>query len=377
MKFTESVRSRQVPDTPGTAACPPSWPSVPTSRAIRVTSAAKEESWSTIVFTVDFSSSSSPLTSTVIFLVRSPVATAVATWAMSRTCEVRLFAIELTLSVRSFQVPETPSTSAWPPSLPSVPTSRAIRVTSSAKEESWSTIVFTVFFSSSISPATSTVTLRDRSPLATAVVTRAMSRTWLVSRLAMVLTESTRSFQLPETPRTLAWPPSLPSEPTSRATRVTSSAKLRNWLTRLLTVRPTRRNSPRSRRSPSDSSMVWDRSPAATADSTRPTSTVGWTRSSSRLFAAATASAQTPLPGPGRSRSASLPSRPTARRTRASSLVRCSLRATTSLNTTAISPRMPSRASGSRPVKLPSRTAVSATSSSRRSAGSTADSVVG
>ena len=41
--------------------------------------------------------------------------------------------MKLTLSVRSFQVPATPCTSAWPPSLPSVPTSRATRVTSAAK----------------------------------------------------------------------------------------------------------------------------------------------------------------------------------------------------------------------------------------------------
>ena len=45
-----------------------------------------------------------------------------------------------------------PSTSAWPPSFPSVPTSRATRVTSEAKELSWSTMVLTVFFSSRISP---------------------------------------------------------------------------------------------------------------------------------------------------------------------------------------------------------------------------------
>ena len=49
---------------------------------------------------------------------------------MLRTWAVRLLAIELTLSVRSFQVPATPGTWAWPPSLPSVPTSRATRVTS-------------------------------------------------------------------------------------------------------------------------------------------------------------------------------------------------------------------------------------------------------
>ena len=52
--------------------------------------------------------------------------------------------MELTVSVRSFQTPPTPFTIAWPPSLPSVPTSRATRVTSDAKELSWSTIVLMV-----------------------------------------------------------------------------------------------------------------------------------------------------------------------------------------------------------------------------------------
>ena len=65
---------------------------------------------------------------------------------MLRTWPVRLVAIELTLSVRSFQVPATPRTCAWPPSLPSVPTSRATRVTSDANALSWSTIVLMVFF---------------------------------------------------------------------------------------------------------------------------------------------------------------------------------------------------------------------------------------
>ncbi len=37
---------------------------------------------------------------------------------------------------RSFHVPATPGTMAWPPSFPSVPTSRATRVTSEAKERS-------------------------------------------------------------------------------------------------------------------------------------------------------------------------------------------------------------------------------------------------
>ncbi len=82
-----------------------------------------------------------------------------------------------TESVSSFHTPATPGTCAWPPSAPSVPTSRATRVTSEENADSWSTIVLTVFFSSSISPATWTVTFRDRSPLATAVVTSAMSLT--------------------------------------------------------------------------------------------------------------------------------------------------------------------------------------------------------
>ena len=81
---------------------------------------------------VFFSCRISPLTSTVIFRDKSPRATAVATSAMLRTWSVRFDAIELTLSVRFFHTPATPSTSAWPPSLPSVPTSRATRVTSDA-----------------------------------------------------------------------------------------------------------------------------------------------------------------------------------------------------------------------------------------------------
>ena len=85
---------------------------MPTSRATRVTSEAKELSWSTIVLIVFLSSRISPFTSTVIFLLSSPRATAVVTSAMFRTWAVRLPAIEFTLSVRSFQVPATPFTRA-------------------------------------------------------------------------------------------------------------------------------------------------------------------------------------------------------------------------------------------------------------------------
>ena len=61
-----------------------------------------------MVLMVFFSSRISPWTSTVILRERSPLATAVVTSAMLRTCAVRLPAMELTLSVRSFQTPPTP-----------------------------------------------------------------------------------------------------------------------------------------------------------------------------------------------------------------------------------------------------------------------------
>ena len=112
--------------------------------------------------------------------------------------------MKFTESVKSFHVPATPFTSAWPPSLPSVPTSRATRVTSAANELSWSTMVLMVFFSSRISPFTSTVIFLERSPFATAVVTSAMLRTWPVRFPAMKFTLSVKSFHVPATPRTSA-----------------------------------------------------------------------------------------------------------------------------------------------------------------------------
>src|SRR6185369_3794347 len=131
-----------------------------------------------------------------------PVCNGRRTSAMFLTWPVRLLAMELTESVKSFHVPATPGTCAWPPSLPSVPTSRATRVTSEAKDRNWSTIVLMVSLSSRISPLTSTAIFRERSPRATAVATSAMFRTWLVRLLAMKLTLSVRSFQVPATPGT-------------------------------------------------------------------------------------------------------------------------------------------------------------------------------
>src|SRR5215831_159267 len=62
-----------------------------------------------------------------------------------------------------------------------------------------------VFFRSKISPFTATMIFLDRSPFA--------------------IEAAARSFQMPATPFTLDWPPSLPSVPTSRATRVTSGGE--------------------------------------------------------------------------------------------------------------------------------------------------------
>ncbi len=78
---------------------------------------------------LSLSAATSPWASTLIERVRSPLVTAVATSAMARTCVVRFAASWFTLSVRSFHVPAAPGTLAWPPSLPSTPTSRATVVT--------------------------------------------------------------------------------------------------------------------------------------------------------------------------------------------------------------------------------------------------------
>ena len=246
------------------------------------------------MLTVDFSSRISPRASTVIFCDRSPCATAVATWAMPRTWSVRLVAIRFTASVRFFQVPATPATSAWPPSLPSVPTSRAMRVTSSANSARVSVSELIVSASSATSPRALTVILRVRSPWAIAVAALEIDRTWSVRLDAIVFTESVSPRQVPAAPRTSACPPSRPSVPTSRDTRVTSSANELSWSTIVLTVRPMRRYSPRSGRPSISSAMCSVRSPSATASITRAISAVGRARSSISALTAWAPVAQAP-----------------------------------------------------------------------------------
>ena len=259
------------------------------------------------------------------------------------------------MSVRSFQVPATPLTTACPPSLPSEPTSRATRVTSLAKLLSWSTMVLMVDFSSRISPFTSTVIFFDRSPFATAVVTSAMLRTWAVRLAAIKLTLSVRSFQVPPTPLTWACPPSLPSVPTSRATRVSSVVTDTSCSTIVLTFLAVRRNSPWRGRPSISIGMDLDRSPLATAPMTRAISCVGWVRSATSVLTLSTQVPQLPDAVARRARWLTLPSLPMAMLRRPTSLTSDSFISTTSLNAAAISPSSPCSSSGSRTEKSPVR----------------------
>ena len=180
-------------------------------------------------------------------------------------------------------------------------------------------MVLIVDFKSRNSPFTSTVIFLVKSPLATAVVTVAMLRTWLVKLEAMRLTLSVKSFQVPATPSTRAWPPSLPSVPTSRATRVTSAANDPSCSTMVLTVRAVRRNSPSSGRPSTSKAMVCDKSPFATAPITRAVSRVGSTRSPTSAFTEETDAAHDPVTSPIDARCVILPSLPTTRLMRSSS----------------------------------------------------------
>src|SRR5260370_503949 len=147
-----------------------------------------------------------------------------------------------------------------------------------------------------------------------AVVTSAMLRTWFVRFDAMELTESVRSFQVPATPVTTACPPSLPSVPTSRATRVTSDAKELSWSTMVLTTRAVRTNSPCSGRPSTSSDIFCERSPCATAPITRAISVEGCTRSEMRLLTDPTQSVHRPDPRFRNARCPIRPSLPTADR---------------------------------------------------------------
>src|SRR5262249_45759688 len=70
--------------------------------------------------------------------------------------------------------------------------------------------------SAATSPLASTTSLRLRSPLATAVTTAAMPRTWSVTSAAIRFTLSVRSFQIPGPPGPFALPARLAARPPLR-----------------------------------------------------------------------------------------------------------------------------------------------------------------
>src|SRR5689334_6756311 len=184
---------------------------------------------------------------------------------------------------------------------------------------------------------------------------------------AIELTLSVRSFHVPATPFTFAWPPSLPSVPTSRATRVTSDANEPSWSTILLIVLAVRRNSPSSGRPSTSRAIVCERSPCATAPITRAVSDVGCTRSSISAFTQEIWSRQNPRTSLISARCLSLPSLPTFWRRRASSSAMRSLSSTTSLKVSASLPCMPVHSAGSRTELSPCRSEDIAASSCRAS----------
>ena len=126
-----------------------------------------------------------------------------------------------------------------------------------------------------ISPRTSTVIFLERSPLATAMVTSAMLRTWAVRLPAIWLTDSVSSFQTPETPLHLG----LAAEFAFGADFARDADDFDRERAELLDhavdelggaeVFAFERTAAHFQR------HGWERSPLATAPMTRPTSTVG------------------------------------------------------------------------------------------------------
>ena len=219
-------------------------------------------------------------------------------------------------------------------------------------------------FSCRISPRTSTVILRDRSPFATAIVTAAMLRTCAVRLPAIEFTESVSVRQTPDTSSTTACPPSMPSVPTSRATRVTSCVNTLICSIMRFTIIAERRNSPSSARPSISSGTVCDRSPFATAAMLRVTSIVGCSRSSMSSLTEVSIAPQAPDRRSHWTRWRVRPRLPTASPTRSSSVASRSLAETMSLNVSAILPAMPVRSPRRRTEKSPLRTAINASSNS-------------
>ncbi len=218
-------------------------------------------------------------------------------------------------------------------------------------------------FSCRISPRTSTVILRERSPFATAIVTSAMLRICAVRFDAIWFTESVSSFQTPDTPFTFAWPPSLPSVPTSRATRVTSDENSVICSSMRLTSVAERRNSPCSGRPSASSGTERVRSPFATPAIASVIVSTGRIRSSMRLLTDRSISAHVPRRSAGGRRWRVRPLRPTCSPARLRPSASRRLWSTISLKLSASLPAMPSQCPGNATEKSPAPTARIARSS--------------
>ena len=207
---------------PGRPAGPRCRPRAPRRSPARRTA----RSVSVIELIVSASAATSPLASTVTFCDRSPSATALVTDAIWRTWSVRLDAMTFTESVRSRHVPETSVDLRLAAQLAlGAHLARDARHLVGERRQPVDHRVDRALERERPRPWPRPSPAGVRSPSATAVVTAAIWRTWSVRFDAMTFTESVRSRHVPDTPLTRAWPPSLPSVPTSRATRVASSAK--------------------------------------------------------------------------------------------------------------------------------------------------------
>ena len=165
------------------------------------------------------------------------MATAVVTWAMLRTWPVRLDAIELTLSVRSRQVPATPvhlrlaAELALGAHLAGHPGHLV-----GERRQLVHHRVDGVLQLQDLAPRVDGDLLRQvalghrRGDLGDVADLAGQVRRHASSRCR------SGPARCRPRPRTCAWPPSLPSVPTSRATRVTSSANDDSWSTIVLTV---------------------------------------------------------------------------------------------------------------------------------------------
>ncbi len=198
-----------------------------------------------------------------------------------------------------------------------------------------------------------------------AVATSAMLRTWPVRLPAIEFTLSVRSFHVPAAPGTTAWPPSLPSVPTSRATRVTSEVKTLICSIIAFTIIAERRNSPFSGRPSTSSAIACERSPFTTPAMVRVTSVFGQSRSSMSVLTEFSIAPQAPERSSFDMRWRVLPSLPTSCPARSSSRAMRSFAATMALNVSATLPARPVWSVGSRTEKSPSRIACSARSSLR------------